>query len=336
MANNFGYNTSLTLKEAVTYNAQEDMSTGTRYGIYTKAGITLNKVYEQIMTEHLRQSRFAQIAESQHGLVDVNGNFQAIGQYNGALGILLKHLLGKVVTSGGPEYVHTLTYNPLIFVGLSFAENKIGATWNYHGMQINSCKVSTNIGEPLVFDFGFNGASAEIVAAIEATAPSAPLAADPYMMGHHCTIKLATVAYGFTGFDWVYTPGLEIGAAESYSLGSSARAVLLPTGGNLAVTLRRRVLKDALSGEGTRLREILDLDSSVACEITIQNPTDADFSLVFNFTFKVDDVKDEVAGPGTIMEEATCRDVILDDASSTIILNDDFTGPATATGTYAG
>lgn len=336
MTQYFGYNTSIWFKESPTFNATDAMDAGTLIGLYVKPGVSLNAVREIIDSEHIRGTRFKQSTDLNIGLLSCAGSIPFRVAYCSAFTFILKHLLGKVVTSGPVTgiYTHTFTFNELVFTGLSFAHNKVGATWKYHGCQLNSLKLSVGAGAYMDADVGVLGCREVIGAALSSVSPSA-LVTDPYIQSHHI---VATVGGGsakkLAGFDLEINSGIDSSPDKAYELGSAYPANLIPVAGGMSGTLRRRVQKDGDLTQGTFFSEHSASNAYKSIVITCTNPTTTGYTLVISFdaVFEPPDIK--ASDTGIIMEEVAFRDVNL--ATATIVVTDNAATPATATGTYNG
>ena len=338
----FGYSKALWIREASSYGNATDMSTGSQYVIPVRANSTLEKTIARITTEHIRGVASVQDSEDQLGIVSVGGAFGGVvpwtalqGTGFNAWGIILKHTLGEVTTSGpvSTKYTHTFTWNDLLFVGLSIADNKAGATYAYHGIQIESLNLTGTIGGPLEFTCNVLGASEVVAATI--TAPALTLlSAHPYVLCQKITFELDDTAQAMTGFDITFANELEAAEDRSYALGSDARALLVKSGHSCTGTLRRRHDAD---GTNISLFYTKFLSGATAkIEIILTHPTDTDYTAKINlghvkFTGKTPNAADK----GYIPEEIPFTAFNLDNAASFIEWTDE-DDLTTAAGAYTG
>lgn len=343
MANQFGFQEALWLKESASYGSAETMSTGTRYQILHKPGVTLAKTLARIKTEHIRQVAGPKQEEDQLGIESVQGGFGGVVPCKGDFGILLKNALGKVTTSGpvGAVYTHTYNWNDLPFVGLSAAVNKAGITYIYDGLHFKSLKLSAKVGGPLEWSVDCLGKTernlAEIASGSQPTLVTL-LAGTPYWLFQHCAFDLDG-STDETIQEFNIDCAFEMGENEdsSYSLGSVLRQRLSRIGYGVSGTVRRRHQNDGASSLASKFYDKFLAGTTGAMVFTFANPSDADFTLVITLgVVKFDGTSPNYADKGILMEEIPFVAYDLDQSTSSIVVTDEQAGPATATGAYDG
>ena len=339
MVSGLGFQQALFFKESATFNSAEDLGAGTVYSLPVRINVGFGLEMERIATEHIRGSASMQAEEDALGIKNVPGSFECVLPCSGPFPFLLKHLLGKVTTTGptGAMYTHTLVWNDKLFVGLSFAVNKTGKSYYYHGNQIASVKLSATVGGPAIASVSTIGSAAPTPIALVAPPALSLLAATPYYLFKHATFKLDTVTEVMTAFDIDFTNELMDGADMAYALGSDTRTNLAKMGHGVSGTLRRRHDLDGTSSVQSKFYEKFVSGATAALQIVLTHPTDADYSVTINLghcKFTAGDPK--ASDRGHIVEEIPFTAYNLDNAASSIVWTDEATIPATATGAYDG
>ena len=339
----FGYTQALWMKESATYGSAEDLATGTLYILPVKANVSLAQEIDVIETEHMRATASKQQAEIQTGKSSAGGAFSfvvpcksAISTGANAFCVLVKHLLGKLATSGpaGTTYTHTFTWNDLLFPGLSIGGNRAGASYVYHGQQIKSLKLTCKVGGPLEATVTTVGKSEAAAAAL--TAPTVVLlSADPYWIFQDATFKMDTVATPITEIDLEFTNELEEADDKSFVLGSTTRALLPKAGHTVTGTVKRRHAVD-----GTNISKFYTKflsGATAALVLTFTHPTDADYTMVITLGVTRFKGKTPMASDkGPIPEEIPFIAYDLDLSTSSIVATDKSPNPVSATGAYDG
>lgn len=339
MASSLGFEQALWLKEASSYNEQIDMSAA---GIIlpVRGDITFNQTIARVKTEHLRQSPFVQNEEDDQGLVSIEGDFGGVVPAN-QIGFvtLMKHLTGKITTSGTDPYTHVCDFNSDIYPGLSFAFHKGGGRYNYHGCQIAKVSFSFKVGGPIEYRVSVVGAS-EVITAVATVPTLTLLTATPYYLAEHITFKIDTVAESITEMSLEFTPELLVAEDQSYVVGSDTRANLARSGVTCTGTITRRHDKD---GSGTTQSKFYDdflNGSTAALLVDIDHPTDgANHNMEINLgNVKTESANFQAGGPGHTMETINFVAYDLDETGTTsnITITDTNATPATTAGTYDG
>lgn len=340
MANQFGFQSSLWLKESASYGSVETMSTGTRYPILHKPGVTLEKTIARIKTEHIRQVSGMKYDEDQLGIESVQGGWGGIIPCKGDFGIILKNALGKVTTSGpsGTTYTHTYYWNDLPFVGLSAAVNKAGISYLYHGLQFKKLGLSAKVGGGLEYTVDTVGKSETFLAEITMPTLNALLTANPYWLFQHAAFDVdgstdETIQAINIDCDFELAESEE----ESYVLGSVARSRLSRKGYGVTGTITRRFANDGASSLASKMYDKFLSGATASLVLTFVHPTDADYGMIITlgvckFEGKSPNYKDK----GILMEEVPFVAYDLDQTTSSIVVTDEQAGPATATGAYDG
>jgi hypothetical protein len=344
----YGFEQSLWMKESGTYGTAEDMSVGTRPVILCRPNISLAKTFERIQIGHLRGGgasiqyeedaiSLESVAGSITGVVPVGQSLSGAPESSGFL-VLLKHLLGKVVTTGAATpYTHRFYWNDKLFPGFSIAHNLCGATYIYDGMQVGSLKLSGEIGGPLEFTYSFIGKTERQVAAITAVASQPVYNVIPaYWLIQHITAKIDTIAVDLAGIDYELANEIESGDDRSYNLGSAARSCLVKSGHTVKGTFSRRHKRD--SANVSKFYAKFLSGANAALEINLVHPTDpGNFSgkIVLPYT-KLMGKTPEASDSGWIMEESPFEAFTLNDATNYIEILDSSSTPVTATGAYDG
>jgi len=339
MASGLGFQQALFFKESASFNSAEDLSSGTVLVLPVRVNVGFGREVERITTEHIRGSASVQAEEDQLGIINAPGSFECVIPTSGAFSYIEKHLLGKVTTSGpaGTTYTHTNTWNDKLFAGLSFAVNKTGKSYYYHGNQIASCKMTATVGGPVVATVNTIGSAAPTPIALVTPPSLSLLAATPYWLFKHATFKLDTVTEVITAFDIDFTNELMDGADMAYALGSDTRTNLAKMGHSVSGTIRRRHDLDGTSSVQSKFYEKFVSGATAALQITLTHPTDADYTKVINLghvKFTTGDPK--ASDRGHIVEEIPFTAFNLDNAASSIVTTDEAATPATATGAYDG
>jgi hypothetical protein len=333
----FGYTQALWLKESATYGSSEDLSTGTRYVLPVKPNISVEKTLARIKTEHIRGTAGMKQEEDQLGIESVQGSFGGIVPCKGDFGIVLKNMLGKVVTTGASSpYTHDFQWTDKLFVGFSLAINKGDATYVSHGCQFKSLKLSAKVGGPLEWTADIVGRTEAQIATV--TAPTLPtlLAGTPYWLFQHGTFELDTVAEPITEFSVDCVNELAESDSSSYSIGSVLRSLLSRTGYGVTGTVKRRHDKDA-----TQVSKFYAkfLSGAVArVKLSFTNPSDANYSLSISLGMvKFEGKTPNASDKGLLFEEIPFVAYDLDSAATNYIdIIDAQAAPVTATGAYDG
>jgi hypothetical protein len=344
----YGFEQSLWIKESGTYGTAEDMSVGTRPVILCRPNIALAKTVERIQTGHLRAAGASiQSAEDIIGLESVAGNISGIvpvGQSvsgspdtSGFL-VLLKHLMGKVVTTGSATpYTHKFYWYDKFFAGFSLAHNLCGATYVYDGMQVQSLKLSGKIGGPLEYTYSLVGKTERQITAVTAVESQPGYnVVPPYWLIQHVTAKIDTVAIDLTGIDYEFANELESGEDKSYNLGAGSRSCLAKSGHTVKGTFSRRHKRDSTNVSKFYAKFLSGANASL--EINLAHPNDpSNFSgkIILPFT-KLMGKTPEASDRTWVMEEAPFEAFTLNDATNYIEILDSAPAPVTATGTYDG
>jgi len=345
----YGFEQSLWLKESTTYGTAEDMSVGTRPVILCRPNISLAKTVERIQIGHLRSGGASiQYSEDSEVLESVAGSISGIvpvGQStspsssvpdtSGFL-VLLKHALGKVITSGTSSYTHTFGWNDKLFPGFSLAHNICGATYVYDGMQVQSVKLSGKVGGPLEYTDEFIGKTERQLAAITAVVSHPAYVVPAHWLIQYITAKIDAVTVDLTGFDFEFANELESGEDKSYNLGSGSRVCLAKSGHTVKGTFNRRHKRDSTNVSKFYAKFLSGAIATL--EINLTHPTaPASFmgQIFFGFV-KFRGKTPEASDRGWIMEDAPFEAFSLNDATNLIQIMDLAAAPVTATGTYDG
>jgi hypothetical protein len=298
--------------------------------------VSIALTQERIETQHILETSMLQGTENILGLATVGGSFSGIVPCKGSFGYLLKHLCGKVTTTGpaGAKYTHVYNFYDKVFPGLSIAVNKGAASYVYDGCQIKSMKFDLKPGAGLTYTCAVTGRSQRTYAAI--TSPSLSiLSADAYWICKSVIVYIDGVATSMTGVEIEYTRALEEGEDKSYNLSTLYRASLPSNGMAATVNFHRVHSKDG-DASASKFHDKWRADSVVSIEITFAHPTDADYSVTIHLYLKVvkaDPVHDNV---GLLMETAECVAVNMDLAQTLITITDEASTPTSATGAYSG
>ncbi|QDP47078.1 MAG: hypothetical protein Tp1111SUR522732_16 [Prokaryotic dsDNA virus sp.] len=154
-----GTETTSAVYEETVYGVAPDPANGF---LLHKTAFTLQKVQPRVQDETILSNRSR--SEPMLDNVDVSG---ALNQNMSAqsLGVLLKHLMGVVNTTGSDPYTHVFTVGQLP-VGLMF-ENDYGSkitgsgrVVRYHGCKIASANFSFPVSGPVTASFNIIGADA--------------------------------------------------------------------------------------------------------------------------------------------------------------------------------
>ena len=332
----FGFTQALWLKEAASptvYGTVEDMSTGTRYMLPLKSA-TMDKTIARIKTEHIRGVAGIKQDEDQLGIESVQGSFGGIVPCKGDFGIVLKHVLGKVTTSG--NYTHSYAWTEKLFSGFSLAINKGDAAYNSHGCQFKSLKLSAKVGGPLEWTASVVGKAEAQLATITAPALPALLAGTPYWLFQHGAFTIDSASEPITEFSVDIVNDLAESDDSSYAIGSVARGLLPRIGYGLTGAIKRRHDKDATQVSKFYAKFLSGATADVRLIFT--NPSDAAY--VFSIILAVVKFEGKTPNPtdkGLVFEDIPFTAYDLETGSgSGIVVTDAQATPATATGAYDG
>lgn len=331
----FGYTQALWFKEAASYGAVTTMSTATQFVLPVKPA-SFKKVINRIKTEHIRGVAGVKQEEDQIGIESVEGTFEfAIPCSSAAWDYLVKHLTGKIDSTGSVgDYVHTARWNDKLFVGLSFAQNKAGKTYAYHGCQIESLKVNCKVGGMVLGTITIVGKSEEQLAL--QTAPSLPsLHTTPYYLFQHGAFTIDTVAEAITEIEVTFTRMLAKGDEESYALGSVGRALLPSTGYGATGVIKRRHDNDSTHVSKFYAKYLAGSVGAIA--LTFTSPSDVSFKFLINLgVVKFEGETPNPDGPAWTKETAPFTAYDMDQSTSSIVIYNDSNQAFAATGTYDG
>lgn len=342
----FGYTQALIIKEAAAYGEQGDLSTGSVYVLPVRLGVDLKLNKTFIKTEHMRAVGTILQPEEQNGIEGVEGSFSGVvpwGARNGtgfnAFSVLLKHLLGAVTTPApsGTTYTHTYNWNDKAFTGLTIGMLKGNALYVYDGCQIASIEFTCKVGGPLEYKCNVVGKTLRVVAAITApTLTLEPTAGNQYVLGQQMAFEVDDVVEPITEMTWTISNELGVAEDQSYALGGLSRVNLAKIGHMAEGTVTRRHDKD--SGETSKFFAKFLSGATAKLEAIFTHPTDADFSLKFQFgivKYRGEDPNPETKG--YMMEKAPFTAFDLNtSASNFVVQTDEYAGPVTATGAYDG
>lgn len=339
MSSSLGFEKALYLREATTYNEQLDMSVPGRALLPVRGDARFHKTINRIATEHGRQTLHTQDVEDSQGLVDITGDFGGVipARADG-FGILLKHLTGDVARSGVGPYTHTYSYGEFLFPGFSMAENRAGATYVYHGLQIEKFSVTFKVGGPIEYRCTVAGASG-LDPLPEITLPSVTLlSSEPYYLTEHIDFEIDTVSEAITEMTIDWNVELLKSEDQSYKVGSDTRVSLARGGLMVSGSVTRRHDRDGSGGQQSKFWEKFISGATAALLVNIDHPTDgANHNMEFNFGHvKLTDADAQSDGKGHHMETVPFTCFNLDDSASNIVRVSQDANPTAASGTYDG
>jgi len=336
----FGYTQVLWLKEAASptvYGTSEDMSSGTRYVLPVRPNITIEKTLARIKTEHMRGVAGIKQEEDQLGIEGVQGSFGGVVPCKGDFGIVLKHTLGSVTTTGASApYTHTYYFQDKIFSGFSLATNKGDATYISHGCQIKSLKLSAKVGGALEHTVDIVGRTEAQAATITAPTLPALLAGTPYWLFQHGAFTVDTITEPITEFSVDLLSELAESEDSSYALGNVGRTLLARSGYGATGTIKRRHDKDATQVSKFYAKFLSGATAGLV--LTFTNPSDANYTFVITLhAVKFEGKTPNASDKGLLMEDIpfTAYD-LAGGSGSGIVVTDAQAAPATAAGAYDG
>lgn len=334
----FGYTQALWFKESAAYGSVETMSSGTRYILPVKPA-NAKKTINRIKTEHIRGVAGMKTEEDQLGEESVELTFEFAVPCNGDFAFLLKHLTGKITSTGpsGTKYTHTALWNDKMFVGLSFAHNKAGKTYVYHGCQIKSMKLSVKVGGPLTGSITIVGSKEEQLAL--QTAPAIPTLATgtPYYLFQHGAFTIDGAAEAITEAEITFERTLAESLEESYVIGSVSRALLPSYGFGATGVIKRRHDNDSTHVSKFYAKYLAGTTGAVV--LTFTSPTDADFTFIVTLgVVKFEGETPNYENTSWIKENApfTAYNMDAATATSSLVLTDKSNQAFAATGAYDG
>jgi len=335
MASGLGFEQALFFKESATYGSAEDLSSSALI-LPIKSDISLKRTQAEIVTEHMRSSASKQQEEQANGLIDVTGSFGGTIPATPNFTYMLKHALGAIISTGSSPTLHDFNWNDKLFPGLSFAHNAAGASYAYHGCQIQKLEINIQVGLPVTYVVSIVGKTEVVSATI--TPPSLVLlAATPYYLGEMMTFQIDDVTESINQLSLVFENQLMSGEAEAYALGSNERVGLGKSGHTVTGTLVRRHDKDGSgSAHQSKFYDEFIAGTLAKFEGKLLNPDDADYyiEVVLDKTKIVGEPKPVADGRGHMTETITFEAYDLDAAESWVKISDNTATPVTATGAY--
>jgi hypothetical protein len=240
------------------------------------------------------------IIETIHSMTDVAGSISLNAYYaGGALGMLLKHALGSVSTSGAGPYAHAYSLAAALPNGLTVVVERgnTGSDDKFAGCKISRMTISCAAGEPMKIQVELIGMSATARTTFTPTALTALASRFLVKHAHAGTLGFNSQTYRLKSFELVIDNKL----ARQDQLGSADSA-------EPVVTERQEITVSAtLVGTTNALQ--LAHRSQTAGDVTLTF-SDSPRSLAFTLhNGVITDYSDPIQGVGVIEQTVTWRGV---------------------------
>lgn len=328
-----GRKVAMGIAEEVTYNTP----VAPTLWLPVEPGADVKRIVKIIETGVLQSGRLARKENLAIGAFGAEFNIPMPWPVNSTAALtLLKHLFGKITTTGAVDKSHVFEVNPLgTFIGLTVTKHNDNHQMTASGCKIKSCALSAKINDVARMVFSGVGANA-VAAAVSGTPSITMLASYPFWTFDKITAEWNSVPLALSGIDITFSNELFDGDEASYGLGSSERQVLRSGMFTIEGTLKRRFLNDNSGNTQSKFFDVASVSTHYPLEITLASGIGID---VADYTVAI--VLDEVhceqpelsTDAGILMETIKFKgqcDGTTAGVSMTVI--DTSATPATATG----